>query len=81
MIERNMGAFDRSVRALMSTMIALWYFSFYLNGLPGVLLVIFAWYLTITSAIAFDPLYWPFNYDTYDILLDGPEEEKDDNYY
>jgi len=60
----NMGIFDRTVRALLSALIAILYFTDVLKGTFGLILLFFSVTLLITSIINSCPLYMPFGLNT-----------------
>ncbi len=63
-MKRNMGMADRAIRAIVAVVIAILYFSGTISGTLGIVLLVFACILLLTSAISVCPLYLPFGCNT-----------------
>lgn len=63
-MKKNMGIIDRSIRILIAVIIAGLYYTDYLTGTLGIILLAFALIFVITSLISFCPLYYPFKIRT-----------------
>jgi hypothetical protein len=64
-MKRNMSNTDRIVRVLISALFAYLYFGGIVTGTLGIVLLVLAGVFTLTSVIAFCPLYAPFKLSTY----------------
>ncbi|MBK6794046.1 MAG: DUF2892 domain-containing protein [Anaerolineales bacterium] len=64
-MKRNMSNTDRIVRVVISALFAYLYFSGIVTGTLGIVLLVLAGVFTLTSVIAFCPLYAPFKLSTY----------------
>lgn len=53
----NLGTTDRIIRLIISLAIVILYFANFITGTLGIILLIVAGILTITSLISFCPLY------------------------
>ncbi len=73
-IKINMGITDRIIRAIVGIAIVVLYFTIVISGFLGILLLILAGILIITSAIGFCPLYQILMINTC-----KKEEHKDTN--
>lgn len=56
-MKKNLGSADRIVRLLIAAVIAVLYFSNIITGTLGVILLVVAIVLTLTTVISFCPLY------------------------
>lgn len=63
-MKKNMGIADRIIRILAAAAIAILYFTNQISGAPGIILLIFAGVLILTSIINFCPLYLLFKINT-----------------
>jgi len=63
-MKKNMGTIDRIVRILIAALIVFLFFTNKITGTIGIVLIIFAAVLVITSLISFYPLYLPFGLKT-----------------
>lgn len=63
-MKKNMGNIDRVIRILVAIIIAALYFNNVISGVLGIVLLIFAGILVLTSLISFCPIYLPFNLKT-----------------
>ncbi|WP_245580884.1 YgaP family membrane protein [Daejeonella oryzae] len=59
-----MGSADKIIRLIFAVIIAVLYFTQIVSGTLGIILLIFAAVLVITSFISFCPLYLPFRIST-----------------
>ena len=58
-MKKNMGNIDRIVRIVIAALIAFLFFTNQITGTLGLILIIFAVVLLLTSFIGFCPLYLP----------------------
>ncbi len=63
-LNSNVGTTDRIVRAILAAVLAGLYFTGTVAGTMGIVLVVLAGVLLLTSAISFCPLYLPFGLST-----------------
>lgn len=59
-----MGLTDRMIRLLAAAVIAVLYFTQVISGTAGIVLLVLAGVLALTSLIRFCPLYLPFGINT-----------------
>lgn len=64
-MKRNMSNIDRIVRVVVAALFAYLYFGGIVTGTLGIVLVVLAAVFTLTSIVAFCPLYAPFKFSTY----------------
>jgi hypothetical protein len=64
-MKRNMSNIDRIVRVIIAALFAYLYFAGIVTGTLGVILLVLAGVFTLTSIVAFCPLYAPFKFSTY----------------
>jgi hypothetical protein len=64
-MKRNMSDIDRIVRLAVSALFVYLYFSGIVTGTLGIVLLVLAGVFTLTSVVAFCPLYAPFKLSTY----------------
>lgn len=64
-MKRNMSNTDRIIRVIVAALFAYLYFSGAVTGALGVVLLVLASVFTLTSIVAFCPLYAPFKFSTY----------------
>lgn len=64
-MKRNMSNTDRIVRVIVAVLFAYLYFAGIVPGTFGIVLLVLAGVFTLTSVIAFCPLYVPFKLSTY----------------
>ena len=62
----NIGNTDRTIRLLISVIFAILYFTGVVSGALGIILLVLAFTLLLTSTIRFCPLYLPFKLSTKD---------------
>lgn len=63
-LNKNMGTLDRTIRLVITAVIAVLYFTGILSGLAAIILGILAIIFAVTSFISFCPLYLLFGYST-----------------
>lgn len=63
-MKKNMGSIDKIIRLLVAALIVGLYYTDKISGTLGIVLLIFAAVLVITSFISFCPLYFPFGLKT-----------------
>jgi hypothetical protein len=63
-MKKNMGMADKFIRLVIGLTIAVLYYSNVINGNTGILLLVLAVLLILTSFINFCPLYEPFGIKT-----------------
>ena len=56
-MKKNMGTIDIIVRLMIAAIVAVLYFTNVLSGIPGIILLIIAGVLTLTSIFSICPLY------------------------
>lgn len=59
-----MGTADKAVRILLAVVIAILYFTGYIPGTLGLVLLILAGIFVLTSLVSFCPLYAPLGINT-----------------
>lgn len=64
-MKRNMSDIDRIVRLAISALFVYLYFGGVVTGTFGIVLLVLAGVFTLTSMVAFCPLYAPFKLSTY----------------
>lgn len=63
-MKKNMGTADKAIRIIIAAVIAILYFTGYISGTLGIVLLILAGIFVLTSFISFCPLYAPFGINT-----------------
>jgi hypothetical protein len=63
-MKKNMGTIDRIVRIVIAALIAFLFFTNQITGTLGIVLIIFAVVLLLTSFVSFCPLYLPLGLKT-----------------
>lgn len=63
-MKRNMGTVDRIIRTLAAIALIILFATGILSGSPGIVLLVFAGILLLTSIIGVCPLYIPFGIHT-----------------
>ncbi|MBN1951076.1 MAG: DUF2892 domain-containing protein [Bacteroidales bacterium] len=63
-MKKNMGMADRLVRVFLALIVVLLYFTEVIEGTLGIVLMILAGILVLTSLVSFCPLYLPFGLRT-----------------
>lgn len=64
-MKRNMSDMDRIVRVVIAALFAYLYFTGFVTGALGIVLVVLAGVFLLTAVFAFCPLYAPFKFSTY----------------
>jgi len=59
-----MGIVDKTIRISIAAIIAVLYFTDFIRGTLGIILMIFAVIFLLTSFVSFCPLYLPFKLNT-----------------
>ena len=59
-MKKNMGVIDRVVRILIAVVVAVLYFTHVISGTLGIILLIVAGILVLTSVVGLCPLYLLF---------------------
>jgi hypothetical protein len=63
-MKKNIGSVDKVVRILLALIVVILFFTNVISGVVGIILLIVAGVLVLTSLISFCPLYWPFGLST-----------------
>ena len=63
-MKKNMGSADRIIRVIIAVIIATLYFTDFITGTLGIVLLILAAVFLLTSFISFCPIYAPFGLST-----------------
>jgi len=63
-MKKNMGTIDIIVRLVIAAVVAVLYFTNVISGIPGIILLIIAGVLTLTSIFSICPLYLAFGFST-----------------
>lgn len=63
-MKTNMGNTDKIVRTIIAALFAILYFTGVLKGTPGMILLVLAVILLLTSIIGYCPLYSLFGFST-----------------
>jgi hypothetical protein len=63
-MKKNMGTADKVIRILIAIVITALYFTGYIPGVLGILLIALAVIFVVTSLVSFCPLYLPFGIST-----------------
>lgn len=63
-MKKNVGTIDKIVRLLLALVFIGLFFSHTVTGAVGVVLLVLAGMLILTSLISACPLYWPFGIHT-----------------
>lgn len=64
-MKRNMSDLDRFLRVIVAGVFAYLYFGGVVTGALGVIILVLAGILVLTSILAFCPLYAPLGFSTY----------------
>jgi DMSO/TMAO reductase YedYZ heme-binding membrane subunit len=64
-MKRNMGSIDRTVRLVLSVVLLVLYLTETVTGTLGLIAILIALLLAVTSFIGFCPLYLPFKFNTF----------------
>ena len=63
-MKRNMGTADKIIRVIIAAIVAVLYFTGYISGIVGIVLLVLAGVFVLTSLVNFCPLYAPFGFST-----------------
>ena len=63
-MKKNMGSADRIIRLIIAAIVAILFFTHTITGILGIVLLVVAAILVLTSFISFCPLYLPFGLST-----------------
>jgi hypothetical protein len=63
-MKKNVGTIDIIVRLVIAALLAVLYFTHVISGIPGIILLIIAGVLTLTSIFSICPLYLAFGINT-----------------
>lgn len=63
-MKKNMGIADRGIRAIIAALVAILYYTNIITGTLGIVLLILACVLLLTSVLSFCPLYVPLKLKT-----------------
>lgn len=63
-MKKNMGTTDKVIRVLAAVVFAVLYFTHVVTGTFGIVLLVLAGVLILTSIVGFCPLYLPFGLST-----------------
>lgn len=63
-MKKNVGNIDKIIRGLVAILIAVLYINGTLSGIVGIILLLVAVILVLTSLVSFCPLYWPLGIST-----------------
>ncbi len=63
-MKKNVGSTDKVIRYLLAAILVVLYFTGIVNGILGIILLILAGVLVLTSLISICPLYMPFKIST-----------------
>jgi hypothetical protein len=63
-MKKNVGSADKVIRLILAALFAILYFTGTVTGVVGIVLLLLAVVLLLTSLIGFCPLYLPFRINT-----------------
>lgn len=63
-MKKNMGSADKVIRLIAAAVMVILFFTNIISGVLGILLLVVAGVLALTSFISFCPLYAPFKIST-----------------
>lgn len=63
-MKKNMGTIDKVIRVLIAIVIAILFFTKFITGTVGIILLALAIIFVLTSLVSFCPLYLPFKINT-----------------
>jgi hypothetical protein len=66
-MKRNMGKVDRSIRIVLSLLLVALYFTNILTGTLGIVAIVAAGILLLTSFVGFCGMYVPFGINTCEV--------------
>jgi hypothetical protein len=63
-MKKNVGLIDKVVRILIALVVVVLFFTHIISGVVGIILLVLAGILVLTSLFSFCPIYWPFGLST-----------------
>lgn len=63
-MKKNVGLIDKAIRIGIALVMIILYVANVISGTVGIILLVVAGLLTLTSFISFCPVYWPFGIST-----------------
>jgi hypothetical protein len=63
-MKKNMGTIDRIIRVIIAAIVGILYFTGIISGTLGIVMLVLAGVLVLTSLIRFCPIYAPFGIST-----------------
>jgi hypothetical protein len=63
-MKKNVGTIDKAIRILIAAIVAVLFFTHVISGTVGIILLVLAGILVLTSLISFCPIYFPFRLST-----------------
>ena len=63
-MKKNLGNIDKVIRILVAVVFVVLYFTHVISGTLGIILLILATVIVVTSILGFCPLYLPFGLST-----------------
>jgi hypothetical protein len=63
-MKKNVGTIDKVVRILIAILIVVLFMAHIISGVAGIVLLVLAGILVLTSIISFCPIYFPFKLST-----------------
>jgi hypothetical protein len=63
-MKKNMGTIDRIIRVIIAAIVGILYYTGILSGTLGIVMLVLAGVLVLTSLIRFCPIYAPFGIST-----------------
>lgn len=63
-MKSNIGSIDRAIRLLLAMLLVVFFYTRFLEGIWGVISLVMALTLTVTSLLSYCPLYKIFNKST-----------------
>jgi len=78
-MRQNLGTMDRGIRVFVAIAISILFFSETISGTIGIVLMIFAGVMLLTSLMGYCPLYSLLGISTYKNKNQNPYQQKLDN--
>jgi hypothetical protein len=63
-MKKNVGSIDKLIRVLLAILAVILFFTHVVSGVLGIILLVLAGILVLTSLVSFCPLYFPFGINT-----------------
>jgi len=63
-MKKNLGNVDRVLRIAYAVVVAILFFTKVISGISGIILLIVAGILALTSLVSFCPIYWTLGWRT-----------------